>query len=361
MNILDRYIMKQFVATLVFAIIALCSIFLIVNMMESLDDFIDSKASFSIIARYYLYFFPEILKLLTPVAVLVSTLFTMGKLSSNNEVTAMKSGGMSLRRLMAPFIVFSVLLSIGQLYFNGWIVPKANTEKLHIERTYLEKSLGDTGPVYNLYFRDLPTRNVLMQYYNAEEKTGFQAAVEEYTSETTPRLKTRMEAQKISWDSISQKWKLIDGIKRTYDGDKVLTERFKTVVLDLKIRHGQLLQLRRKPEEMNFDDKKQYISILQAGGKDVRKQQIEYYGAYAFPFANFIVILFGVPFASVKKKGGIAIQIAAAMIIAFGYLVFTEISKTIGFAYDLNVILTGWSADIIFFIAGLVVLFKTRT
>jgi len=103
------------------------------------------------------------------------------------------------------------------------------------------------------------------------------------------------------------------------------------------------------------------LMLLQQGGKNIRRQLIEYYGNFAFPFANLIVILFGVPFASVRRKGGLAIQIGAAMTISFLYLVFTKISQTIGFSMDLNPILVGWMANIVFIMLALFVLNKSRT
>lgn len=359
MIMIDRYILKQFVMTLVFAILALCVIFLVVNLMENLDDFIDQKAGYNIIVQYYLSFFPEILKILTPVAMLISTLFTIGKLSTNNEITCMKSGGMSLYRMMVPLVVFSLMLSIGQLYFNGWVVPVANQKKIEIEKVYLKKSKAPSGTLFNLFFRDTPLTHVMMQYYQASEKSGYQVAIEEYSSESTPRLKSRIEAERLKW--YGDRWLLINGIIRNIDNGTFITKRFDTLTTKLNIKHKQLIKLKMLPEEMNFDEKKDYIEVLRMGGKDTKKHLIDYYSGYAFPFANFIVMLFGIPFASVKRKGGIAIQIGSAMVIAFAYLIFTEISKTIGNSMEIEPIITGWSANAIFLIAGLIVLFKTKT
>lgn len=359
MNLIDRYILKQYVVTLLFSIIALCVIFLVVNLMENLDDFIDQKASFSIIAQYYLSFFPEILKILTPVAVLISTLFTFGRLSTTNEITAMKSGGLSLYRMMIPLVAFSFVLSLGQLYFNGWIVPKANERKLEIEKVYLNKSKAVAGTLFNLFFRDTPTRHIMMQYYQSAEKYGYQIAIEDFSNELNPRLLSRIEADGMKWHNNS--WLLTKGIVRKFEGNQTNTRRFDTMTVSTNITHSQISKLKKLPEEMTFDEAKEYIEVLKLGGKDARQQMIDYYADYAFPFANFIVILFGVPFASVKKKGGIAIQIGAAMVIAFAYLIFTEISKTIGLSADLDPMLVGWSANAIFFVAGIFVLIKTKT
>ena len=360
MTLLDKYILKQIAITLLFSLIALCIIFVIVNLLESLDEFLDQNATFMTIIKYYIYFLPEILKLLTPVAMLISTLFSVGRLSTNNEITAMKSGGISLYRIMLPVAFFSVILSFAQLYFNGWIVPAANERKIEIEQKYLNKASGG-GQIFNLYFRDTPTRNVVMQYYDSQQKTGNKVAVEEYTSQAEPRLTRRIEADKIRWDSSASVWKLVNGIERLYPDGAVDTRRFDTMNYSLNLTHGQIIELKRSTDEMNFDELWNYITILKRGGKDVRKQVIEYYGNYAFPFANLIVILFGVPFASIRKKGGLAIQMGAAMVISFLYLVFTKVGQTIGYSSDINPILAGWMANIIFFVFALINLVRTRT
>jgi lipopolysaccharide export system permease protein len=360
MKLLYKYLLRQFVQTLVFAIIALCIIFLIVNLLESLDTFLDHDATFEIIAEYYLYFFPEILKLLTPIAVLLATLFSVGRLSTNNEIIAMKSGGMSLYKIIMPLAIFSLFLSFGHLYFNGWLVPEANKIKNEIARKYLNQG-GSSSSIYNLYFRDSPSRNVVMYYYDSKKKTGTRVSYEDYTDNAKPRIYNKVEAMKMVWDSTSRSWKMIDVISRSFINDSVRTSKHDTLEVDLNITHDQILQLKKTQDEMNFDEQRQSIAVMQQGGKNVRRQMIEYHGNYAFPFANIIVVLFGVPFASIKKKGGIAIQIGAAMGISFIYLVFTKVSQTIGYSYDIDPILAGWMANILFLIGGIFNLMKTRT
>ncbi len=360
MLILDRYILKQFISTLIFSLLALSVLFVIVNLLESLDEFLDQDAGFIILVKYYIHYLPEIIKLVTPIAVLLSTLFTIGRMSSQNEITAMKSGGLSLYRLMIPLVFISILISFGQLYFNGWIVPEAIRTKIDIETVYLKKGSA-RGPIYNLHFRDSPTRIMTMRYYNSDRKTGTQVAIEEYSSEMHPRLISRTESEKIFWDSVKSEWKLVDGVTRKIHDVNVEAKSFDTIRADVHISHEQIVQLKRSPEEMTFDQLREYISLMKQGGKDVRKLMIEYYGEYAFPYANFIVILFAVPFASIKKKGGIAIQIGAAMVISFFYLLFTKIGQTIGYATDMNAILSAWMANILFFAAGIINIWRTKT
>ena len=146
-------------------------IFLVVNLMENLDEFLDRKVAFSIIAEYYLSFFPEILKLLTPVAMLISTLFSIGGLSNNNELTAMKTGGLSLYRLMTPLVLVSFAYQRGgSCTLMVGLCQLQTKTKSRIERKYLSNKGEEDGVAYNLFFRDNPNRNVVMQYYKFKRK-----------------------------------------------------------------------------------------------------------------------------------------------------------------------------------------------
>ena len=97
-----------------------------------------------------------------------------------------------------------------------------------------------------------------------------------------------------------------------------------------------------------------YIATLKTGGKDTRQQEIHYYSEWAFPFANIVIICIAVPFASVRRRGGIAVNVAAAMVVAFSYIAFTELSKAIGAVTDFEPVVIGWSANVVFLIAALI-------
>lgn len=371
-RLLDRYILRQILLTFIFTLIAFCIIFIIVNFMEKMDDFMDAKVKIGIIIQYYLVFLPDILKILMPVSILVACLFTVGKLSNNNEIIAMKSGGMGLYRLIIPIATIGIILSVGQYYFNGWVVPYANAEKTRVSQVHLKKGFYD-NTINNLAFRDNPMRNVLIQYYDPIAKKGFQTNIEDFVKDTTSnsgllnkaelyKLKTSIEAKSIVWNDTIKNWILEEVVMREIVSNECInTTRMETMPIELNTNYKQLEKLNKKVNEMNFDELKEYINFLKLGGKDIRKMEIEYYSAQALPLANFIVILFAVSFASVKKRNGLAVQIAAAMVIVFTYLIFFEISKPIGLALKMPPQLVGWSANIIFVICGIVSIVKTRS
>ena len=328
-------------------------------MLENLDDFLDHKADGLVIAEYYVNYLPQVLKLLTPVGMLLAGLFATGRLSNSNEITAMKSGGMSLYRLIAPVFVLTLALSAAQVYFNGWIVPGANTKKAVIERKYLGR--GSTpGAVYNLYFRESPTRNVIMQYYDPDSKTGTQFVIEEFTSETAPRLIKRIDAQRITWDTAQNLWRMTNAAIRAVTPNGTTYSVRTDDTISLGVSHGEIVELQRSTDQMTFDELRNYIALLEKGGKDIRRQLIDYYGQWAFPFANVIVSLFAVPFASVRKKSGLAVEMSAAMVVAFLYLVFTKVGQTLGAETTLSPAAVGWTPNLIFACVAVVVILRTK-
>jgi lipopolysaccharide export system permease protein len=363
MTILDRYLIRQFTATFIFSILALCVIFLIVNLLESLDSFLDQKVGIAIIIQYYANFLPEIIKLLTPIGMLMAALFSIGRLSNLNEITAMKSGGMSLYRIMLPLFLVSLLITAAHLYFNGWIVPGSNMRKSAIERQHLKKGTAN-NTLYNVYLRDSTRRNMLMQFYDGVMRTGNGITIEEYDSEIQPRILHRYDAEIIKWDSIKGQWLLSHVYERIFPQDKalkVILHYHDSLHLQLSLRHDDIVRLQKSSTEMNFDEQRSYIRLLERGGKDVRMQMIDYYGQYAFPFANVIVILFAIPFASIRKKNGLAVEIATAMVVSFIYLACTKIGQNLGYSMNIDPALVGWLPNIIFSIAAIGNMIRIRT
>lgn len=362
MRIVDRYITRALIVTVLFALLALSLIFIIVNLIESLDRFIDQRASAETVVRYYVYFLPEIIKLLIPITLLVAVLFVIGKLTDTNEVTAMKSAGMSLYRLMLPVVITSIVIAGGHLYFNGWIVPRTQSKKFAIERQYLGRNVGGIqDQLYNLYLRDTPRRVVAIGYYNLSTMQGTDITIDEYSNDLFPHSQQHIEARRFFWDSTTQRWHGEECFIRTVSKDSIETTYLPHVALPLTFRHSRLATLQRALEEMTYPERNDYIAFLRAGGRNTRQLDIAQAGDIAFPFANIIIVLIAAPFASVKKRSGLAANIAAAMAATFLYLVLTKVFQAIGTDTELPPVVIGWSANMVFALVAAVILIRTPT
>lgn len=370
---LDLYILRQLVQTLVFSVFGLCVIFVVVHLLENLDGFLDKKTPMKVIVLFYLNYLPQIVKLITPIAMLLSSLFAVGKLATLHELTAMKTGGMSMLRIMAPLLVFGAVMSLVQLYFDGWLVPRANRSKSDIEQKYLGKGRSETS-LYNLYVRDTPHQNLILRYYDDLSKTGSNITFEEYSSEASPRLIRRIDAASFSYDTTKNVWKLTKAFEHRFKTDSSInSEPSASAPLEAEMIFSEyyelrtnttprlLMQLQRNTDELTFPELREFITVSERGGKDVRKQNINYFSEYALPFANFIVMLFGVPISGGgQRKAGLALEITTAIVIAFLYMACIQIGKALGQSSGVSPLLTAWMPHAIFAVAGLVNVLRSR-
>jgi lipopolysaccharide export system permease protein len=354
MKILDRYILKKFILGTVFGLVAFVSLFVIIDMMENLGDFLDHQVHTPVIIQYYVAFMPEIVKLMMPVAVLLSCLFTTGKLASQNELTAMKSGGLSMYRYMAPLLIVAFLVSAASVYFNGWIVPYANQYKFSIERKYLQRMTESTARV-NVYLQDGPKRIIYLSYYDGSARVGSRVSVQEFSDTSLISLSRRYDAQQIVWDSTMNHWKLRFGVERIFLGPAQTLINFTELPFtDLRFIPSDLTKKTDRPDEMDYFELRYFIEQQQHSGNDVSRWMVDFYSKVSFPFASVIVVLFGVPFSFGKRRSGLALQFGISLAVCFVYLAFMKISQVFGYNGDLNPLLTAWLANILFATAGVV-------
>jgi lipopolysaccharide export system permease protein len=369
MTILDRYIVRQFVSTFFFGLLAFLLIFLIIDMMEKLDDFIDANVPVLTIIQYYLWFTPEIVKLMTPIAMLLASLFVTGRLSSQNELSAIKSSGVSLYRVLIPFLVVSFLVSSASVYFSGWVVPFANQKKFAIERAHLHRS-GGSFSRYNIYFQEGRTRLVSMNFYDSQAQTASTVSIQEFADTNLTVLVRRYDARQMTWlergagpgDSLHEGWVLMRGARRELGTrqEETLSSFDRLPIGMLRITPAEIEKKQRKPDELDYTELKAFIENQQQSGQDVSRWLVDFHSKIAFPFASVIVVLFGVPFGSIRRRSGVAIDFGICVAVTFIYLAFMKTSHVFGYNGDVNPLLTAWLANLLFLTLGIVNLIRVQ-
>lgn len=358
MTLLDRYIVRQFIVTTLFSLVAVLVVFIVIDAMENLDDFIDRQASTQIIITYYFYFIPEIIKLIMPVALLLASLFVTARMSTQNELTAMKAAGMSLYRIIVPYLVVAFVVSVASVYFNGWIVPKANKMKFTIERVYLNKNTV-SGSGANIYVQDSPTRILSIGYYDEQRQTASRVSIQDFSDTNLTILTGRVDAQTMEWDSVGGRWMLRSGARRWFADNKEHFEKFEIQPTGrLHFNPEDLRKKQEQPDEMEYRDLEQFIENQRRAGQDVSRWLVDFYSKVSFPFASVIVVLFGVPFASVKRRGGIGVQLGISLLICFIYLIFMKVSQVFGYNGDIHPLVTAWMANLMFLAGAAYITFR---
>ncbi len=359
-TLLDRYIIRQFLVTALFSLVAVLIVFIVIDAMEKLDDFIDRQAGWGVIARYYFFFIPEIIKLIIPVAMLLASLFVTARMSAQNELTAMKASGVSLYRIMMPYVLVALIISVASVYFNGWVVPSANKKKFAIERFYLHKDVISASGA-NIYVQDSPTRILSLGYFDDSRNLASRVSIQDFSLTDRTVMVGRVDAVSMQWDSTAREWNLNSGTRRWFDEKGERIQEFETQSAGmLHFDPDDLRKKQEKPDEMDYYTLQQFIENQQRAGQDVARWLVDFYSKISFPFASVIVVLFGVPFASIRRRGGVGVQLGISLLVCFVYLILMKVSQVFGYNGDISPLLTAWAANIFFFIGAVFVILRVQ-
>lgn len=126
MKKLDKLILRSFIGPFLLTFAVVEFILLTQYMLKYLDDMVGKDLGFTVIAQLLMYFSLNMAPVALPLAVLISSLMTYGNLGEFHELTAIKTSGISLVRILRPIFIFTIFLSIGAFFFNNKVVPKAN-------------------------------------------------------------------------------------------------------------------------------------------------------------------------------------------------------------------------------------------
>jgi lipopolysaccharide export system permease protein len=129
MTILFRYILREYAKIFLMCFAGLMTIYLVIDFFEKVRRFLRYDASVVSILTYFTLKVPAISYQIAPLAVLMATLLTLGLLSRSNEITAMRSCGISLAWITSPFLLFATAVALILLAFSSTIIPLALEQK----------------------------------------------------------------------------------------------------------------------------------------------------------------------------------------------------------------------------------------
>ena len=357
MKILDRYVGGKFLSAALFSVLAFLVIFVVVDVIERLDTFIDKNVPVMTVVRYYVLYAPYIVILTLPVAMLLASLFSISSLSRHQELAAMKAAGVSLYRILIPLFVMAFLVSLSTMLFGEFLIPYTNEQKGDIWQTQIKKR----SPQAELIQRDvyLQGNGGLIYYvreFDGRQQVGQDVLLQRYEDE---HLVARIDARQMAWEESS--WVFRDGLVRRFTGQEESLTAFEELRRsDLAERPEDFLKKRKDPEEMNYQELSRYIRRVEHSGGETQRERVDLYLKIAFPFASFIIVLFGAPLASSPRRSGAAVSFGISLFICFFYYSFVRLGQAMGYKGALPPALSAWMGNIVFGAAGLFVLWKAR-
>ena len=349
MKILDLYILKKFLIAFFFIVILFVTIICIINLTEVNDDFIKHNLGGGIILKYYLYYAPYMANLISPLMVFIATVFVTAKMASHTEIVAMLSSGISFRRIMFPYLIGSGIVAVLTFFLVGWVIPETSKFRVAFDIKYIKNPFLFEGR--NVHFKVGDNSYAYMESYNNVANTGYRFTIEKIEG---TKLIEKLKAEYITWVPETQKWRIQSYELHTFNGtqEKIVKGEKLDTLINLYPRDFQSTYLLH--EMLTLQELNKHIGELRNRGiEKIEIFLIQKYTIFTYPFAIIILTMIGLIVSARKSRGGAGFQIALGFLIAFVYIIFVVMSRSIAQAGSMDPLIAVWLPNVVFSIIGI--------
>ena len=345
---LDWYIIKKFIGTYIFSIVLIISISIVFDVNENLAKFTQYHAPLrAIVFDYYMNFVPYFANLFSPLFVFIAVIFFTSKLAGNSEIIAMLAAGVSFKRLMRPYMISCVLISLLSFYLSAYVIPHGTVIRQNFETTYKNKRKNTAAD--NVQLQVGQGVIAYIQHYDNLMKRGYGFSLDKFENK---KLVSHMTATDIQYDTISdtkyhwkaRNWKIrqLKGLREHITSGSQCDTTIMMEPTDLVYSKGQ-------QETFTSPELREYISKqIDRGSGNVVQYQVEYHKRIASSFASFILTIIGLSLSSRKRKGGMGLYLGIGLDLSFAYIMLQTVSSTFAINADFPPMLAAWIPNIIF-------------
>ena len=356
MSILSRYVARQFLATFIMLVLGLPLLFIIGDITDNIDKYIDRGITGRRLFMSYVYQFPLFVLYGFPIAALVATVFTIGGMTRHQEITAAKAGGISFYRLFLPILTLGLLLVAGAFGLSE-LVP-ITLEKRAVLMG--EQTSSTKGPRLSFVYQTEREGVLTARRLDPSGGEMNQIVLERNAARGQPGIH-RM-AQRAAWTKRGG-WKLYQGYTRILHPDgREVTARFDSLrVPGLVETPEDFLGEPKEPEQMRYAEMSRFIGAIERSGGDANPLRVERGQKIAIPVAVIIIIIFGAPLVTSSQRGGTAYGVGISLGVTIIYLLLFRVGKALGSSGAVDPVVAAWGPNVLFLVAGLILMFRVRT
>jgi lipopolysaccharide export system permease protein len=350
MSLLMRYLLRQYLRVLVLCLTGLASVYVIVDFVEKIRRFANYQAELRHVAWYFVLKLPSILFQIMPLAVLMSCLLTLAILSRNNEITAMRSSGISLYRVSIPFLAVAQLISVLMLWASDSVIPGANQQAELVREIQIERH----GPRAIFQGNEIWVRLGNQTLMRGDLADDFPLKL---YGITLFRLNPDFSIQEVltAKELLNEdgQWLLVSGMSRTMGSDQaVQSHLFERLPVTLNQKPEDFRRiLRVSSESLSLRDLSAYVQRLREDGYNPARYATDLFGRTAFPFVCVVMALIGSSMSlleSGSRSASLVKGVGYSLLIGFLYWATHSVALAFGRSGVFPPLLAGWSANLLF-------------
>lgn len=354
LKILDVYIIKKFLGTFFYSIVLILSIAVVFDITEKIDNFYEYNAPLdAIVFDYYLNFIPFYANLFTPLFTFISVIFFTSKMANNTEIVAILSSGISFNRLMKPYFISALFITLLSFILGAFVIPNSTRGLLQFENQYIKPFKSDNKRNVQMEIE----KGVIMyiERFEISTNTGYSFSLESFDDKT---LVSRLTAESVEWESPYQ-WTLNDYVQREFDGMHEKLTRGSQMDTVINVQPEEFFISTEEAPQLNLVELKSFISKQKERGVgNVQAFEDEYYRRFSFPVSVLIMTLIGVSLSSRKIRGGMGLNLGIGLALSSLFVVFTTMSTTFAVNNAMPILLAVWLPNMIFLTIGIILYMK---
>ena len=356
MKILDWYILKRYLGTFVGMLLLFIPIGITVNLAEKIDKILANDVPFVEVAIYYLNFTIYFANLLFPLFLFLSVIWFTSKLANNTEVIAFLSSGVSFWRFLRPYMIGATIVCIGAYVLGTYLAPSASKGFNEFTFQYLKKKKDkQTQEVY----RQLNENDyIYVSNFVPSTRTGKNFTLEHFEGNT---LKYKIQARTILFNPEDTTYTLRSYKKRIIGKEDDILQSERTLDTTFAFDLDDLTPVEYIAETLKTGELMQFIAKEKARGSSyISRYEVTLQRRYSLPVAAYILTIIAVAVSAIKRRGGMGINLAFGIVIAFIFVFFDKIFGTMAIQSDFSPVLAVWLPNILFAILAAYLLHNAK-
>ncbi|WP_299163797.1 LptF/LptG family permease [uncultured Eudoraea sp.] len=350
MTILDKYILKRYLVTFGTMLLLFVPIGIMLNLAEQIGKMIDNEAPLNEILIYYLNFTIYIGSLLFPIFLFLSIIFFTSKLANNTEIVAILSSGVSYSRFLRPYWIGASIIAVMMFFMGMFIVPNASKGYNEFKFEYLKR--GNKDRITSNIFNQLNESDfIYVSSFDPARKIGYNFTFEHFNDQN--QLDYKISASNIRWVPKDSLYRLTSYMKRKIRANKEIIETKRRLDTLFIFNIEDLTPVSYVAETKNLFELNEFIEVQKnKGASNINTYILVKYRRWALPITAFILTVIGVAVSSVKRRGGMGVNLAFGIGVAFIYIFFDKVFGTLAEQSGFSPLLAVIIPNVVFGILG---------
>ena len=350
MKIIDKYILKRYLVTFTVMLIMFIPIGITIDVSEKVNRMIERKVPISAILIYYGDFTIYFANLLFPIFLFLSIIWFTSKLANNTEIIAILSSGISFSRFLKPFIYGAVIVSVFSLLMGFFLVPKASKGFNDFRYEFLKGTNNQTRETSDI-FRQIKREgkieeNIYVSNYNYISKTGFNFTYERFNDNV---LVEKVNASRIHYNEKTKNYTLHNYNQRIVGPINDQIRHLDKIELTYNFEPDDLTPVIYVAETMTIGQLNSFINKERARGNgNINTYLVVFYKKFSLPISAFILTIIAVAVSSMKRRGGMGVNLAIGIVIAFIFIFFDKVFGTLAEKSSIPPFIAVWLPNFVF-------------